>query len=78
MTHEAESIRFENYLLFSLFLAHFSRISNRNVTLLIIKNKTNCMKALCNIHPENFDNNCELGVCKDQLEQFLGELSAGI
>lgn len=75
---ENESIRFENYLLLSLFLTHIDLIDNDKVKLLIIKNKSNFLLALSHVHPEHFDSQCEYGVCRDELEQILRKISAGV
>lgn len=78
LTNDNESIRFENYLLLSLFLTHFEGVVNNDVRMLIVNNKTNLLMALADIHPEYFDNQCELGVCREELETVLRDLSAGI
>jgi len=78
LTNDNESIRFENYLLLSLFLTHFEGVINNDVRMLIVNNKTNLLMALSNVHPENFDNQCELGVCREELETVLRNISAGI
>lgn len=78
LTSPHESIRFENYLLLSLYLTHFQDIQNPLVRKLIVNNKSNLLKALVSIHPEKFDQQCDSGVCIDQLEQILRQISAGI
>lgn len=78
LTNNNESIRFENYLLLSLFLTHFEGVINNDVRMLIVNNKSNLLLALNNVHPENYDNQCELGVCRYELETVLRNISAGI
>lgn len=73
-----ESIRFENYLLLSLYLTRFEHIENEAVKRLIRNNKTNLLTALVHVHPEKFDQQCDSGVCVDQLELILKQISAGI
>lgn len=78
LTNANESIRFESYLLLSLFLLHFNDIVNNEVRLLILNNKSNLLLALSHVNPEAFDLQCEYGVCRDELEQILRNFSAGI
>jgi len=74
---EREGIRFENYLLLSLYIREFNEIMNEDVRLLIVKNKHNLLLALSEIHPETFDCMCDSGVCRDELEMFLKNISSG-
>lgn len=78
LTSPHESIRFENYLLLSLYLTRFEHIENEAVKRLIRNNKSNLLMALMHVHPEKFDQQCDSGVCIDQLEQILKQISAGI
>lgn len=69
LTSKVLSIDFENGLLVSLYIKHFSEISNPHVKKIILKNKANLKKALENTHPEVFD-------VKHEYEFGVAELEA--